>query len=343
MKNFQKITKEKYRELLNKTLFKTFFHSIEWHEFLEKEFKWIKFEYYKYGDEAILPLARFKVFGKEKLISLPFCEYGGPLFTRQSLGVGGPQDIDINEFKKDVLNEFKDIKIKFHPRIKEGELESDISTHWIGDLKSTSEQELLSSFRKTLRHEIEQAQEQNLQVKKCESLKELKQFYNLYVVNLKRKKTVPYTFEIVEYLYQHGGAELLLAFYKKKIVAGCLFLNYSGFVHYFLSASDLKYKNLGVNYLILWSKIKSLIGQDKIFDLGATPKGSSLDVFKRGWGVKEYPILQIGIKRSPAYAEASAGREENFLRSSKIIRNIWGLMPNFIIKILASKLIKFRL
>ena len=136
---------------------------------------------------------------------------------------------------------------------------------------------------------------------------------------------------VIEFLYKSSESELLLAFHNGKVVAGDLFLRYDSFVHYFLSASDYKYRKLGANYLILWDKIRSLAGQDIIFDLGASPKGSSLEIFKRGWGGKEHPILQIGIKRT-----------EEGLRSSKL-RNIWGLLPNFVVKKLSSRLIKYRL
>ncbi|MDP2934718.1 MAG: peptidoglycan bridge formation glycyltransferase FemA/FemB family protein, partial [bacterium] len=215
--------------------------------------------------------------------------------------------------------------------IKNYQSRSDIFTSWIEDFRNNSEQGLLGSFRKTLRHEVRDAQNENLTVKKCENPKELKQFYNLYVASLKRKKTVPYPFSIIEFLDKDRNNEILLASKNNKIIAGDLFLNYGNFVHYFLNASNYRYKDLGTNYLLLWNKIKSLIGQDKILDLGATPKGSSLDIFKRGWGGKEYPIVQIGIKKN------SEG-----LRSSKL-RNIWGLLPNFIIKGLSSRLIKYRL
>ena len=288
------------------------------------------------------------IFGRvsDKLISLPFCEYGGPLPlpARRSLGGGGKNGIDFAKFEEDALEEFGDnIKIKFHPQVCLGDENSEISTHWIENLKDASEQELLNSFRKTLRHSIRNAKQNNLEIKRCLNLKDLKQFYSLYVANLKRKKTVPYPFLVVKFLYDNPDAEILLALYENKIVGGSLFLRYDKFVHYFLSASNFKYRNLGANYLILWDKIRSLLGKDVIFDLGAAPRGSILETFKRGWGGKEYPILQIGIKRSPASAKASAGREESFLRSSKLIRNMWGLLPNFVIKKLSSKLIKYQL
>jgi len=327
MANFLKINKEEYKKLLDKTLFRTFFHEINWHEFLERKFKWLKFEYYLYGEELLFPVARVG----NKLISLPFCEYGGPLPLKEN--------VNFDEFKKDVLNEFKNIKIKFHPKIKVGNVESEICTHWIENFKNISEQELLNSFRKTLRHEIRNAQEHNLEIRKCSNLKELKKFYNLYVINLKKKKTVPYPFLVIKFLSERPESKILLVVYSAKggsasggkIIAGSLFLHYSNFVHYFLSASDYKYRNFGANYLILWKEIKGLCGQDKIFDLGASPKGSALEIFKRGWGGKEYPILQLGIKRS-----------EEKLRSSKL-RNIFGLLPNFILKRLSPLLIKYRL
>lgn len=350
MTKFQKIDKAEVKRLLNKALFKTFFHSPEWQDFLEKQFNWLKFEHYLYRDEFLFALGRVG----RKLISLPFCEYGGPLPLKK--------DINYEQFEKDVLEEFKNIKIKVHPRIfdyfKNSEfriqnLESGVFTHWIEDLDRKSEKDFLKSFRKTLRHSIRNAQKKDLEIKKCQNLAELKQFYNLYVDNLRRKKTVPYPFSIIKFLYNNPDSELLLAWHKGKIIAGDLFLHYGGlaphlyrgrtpdtssgkkkgggFIHYFLSASDYKYRNLGASYLILWNKIKTLIGKDVIFDLGAAPKGSVLETFKRGWRGKEYPVLQIGIKRS-----------EERLRSSKL-RNIWSLLPNFVIKIISRYFIKYRI
>jgi len=328
MKNFKKIKKSEVKQLLNKALFKTFFHSLEWQDFLEEEFKWLKFEYWLYKkDEALL------IFGKigDKLISLPFCEYGGPLLFKEK--------VDFEEFKKDVLKEFDNIKIKIHPQIllmceaklhTLRELASPISTYWI-NLKDKSEKELLSSFRKTLRHSIKNSQKSGLRVEKCENTRDLKAFYNLCVANLKRKKTVPYPFSVIKFLYNSPVSELLLFKHKEKVIAGDMFLSYGKFVHYFISASDYKYRNLGANYLILWEKIKNLVDKDITFDLGASPKGSALEIFKRGWRGKEYPILQLGIKRS-----------EEGLRLSKL-RNIYGLLPNFVIKKLSSYLIKYRL
>lgn len=319
MKNFRKINKKEARELLDKASFKTFFHFSEWQEFLENEFKWLRFEHYLYKDGFLLSFGRIG----DKLVSLPFCEYGGPIPLKENFNIG--------EFEKDVLEEFKNIKIKFHPQIKPGNSDSEVYTHWVENLRNLNVEELFASFRKTLRYSIKNAENNGLEIKKCLDLNELKQFYNLYLANLKRKKTVPYPINIFKFLFNSPNAEVLLATYKGKIIAGDLFVGYDKFVHYLFSASDYEYRNLGSSYLILWEKMKSLCGQDKIFDLGAAPRGSELEIFKKGWRGKEYPILQIGKKRS-----------EEGLRSSKL-RYIWGLLPNFIIKKFSPFLIKYRL
>ena len=338
MSKFIRIEKEECRELLDKVQFKTFFHELEFHEFLEKKFKWLHFEYYLYGSassdasqggkEAIL------VFGQigKKMISLPFCEYGGPLLLKESF--------DWEQFERNVKEYFKkNIKIKFHPYILNISHASDISTIFIENLKNTSEQEIWNSLRKTLRHEIRHAQDRGLVIRECKTLKENKKFYNLYVVNLRRKKTVPYTWSFIQFLCQNPSNELLAVFYGGRIIGGALFLRYDNISHYFLSATDYKYHNFGIAHLILWEKIRSLINKDVVLDLGASPKGSALEIFKSGWGGTKYPIYQINLSADGREIK----RTEESFRSSRLIRFIWSLLPNFLIKFLSKYFIKYRI
>ena len=109
MSTFQKIeNKTEWGKLLNKGFFKTFFHSPEWEDFLEKEFSWIRFERYLWKDELLLSVARCKFLGKEKVVSHPLCEYGGPLPLKGGVDWEGFAD----DFKKELGPR---AKIKFHP------------------------------------------------------------------------------------------------------------------------------------------------------------------------------------------------------------------------------------
>lgn len=332
MSLFQKIDdKREYQELLDKVLFKTFFHTLEWEGFLEKEFNWLKFEHYLYRKELLLSFARYKILGKEKILSHPFCEYGGPLPLKE--GING------REFKKELFSSFKDfLKISFHPQIPRyfknlglKEPDSSRDTYFIENIHQRGEEEVYSSFRKTLRHSIKKSQQNNLEIKKCQREDELRFFYNLYLKTAKRHRTIPYPFSFFKYFLTSESSEIILAYYKGKIIGGSIFLFYDKFVHYSLNASEQRYRDLGASYLILWNQIKNYLGKNyQIFDLGGTRRGSSLEVFKRGWGAKRYPIFEI------------KNFQETKLRKSKL-RNIFAILPSLLIEKSSPYLLRYKL
>lgn len=339
MKNFQKIeSKKELQGLLDKALFKTFFHKLEWQEFLEKEFKWLKFEHYLYKDRALLSFGKI---GK-KLISLPFCEYGGPLPLKKG--------IDFKEFNKDVLKKFDNIKIKFHPQIlkfskvglpKSLKIKGSTCTYWIDNLDKLNEDALFSSFRLSTKQRIRKGSKENLLISKCESRKNLKDFYDIYVKTMKKNRTVCFPIKIFEFLWQKSLeteiVDFLIVKHQGKIVSGIVILFYSNIAHYYLSAMDQKYvkeNKLNPMYFVLWEEIKKIANSRKanVFDFGGTKTGSSLEEFKRGWTTKKYPIWTI----------ESGQMAQERLRESKL-RDVWGLLPNFLVKIISPYIIKYRL
>ena len=71
MSLFRKIDDKKdYQELLDKALFKTFFHSLEWENFLEKNFKWLRFSHFLYKEDLLLSVAKYSRLGKDR-VTLP--------------------------------------------------------------------------------------------------------------------------------------------------------------------------------------------------------------------------------------------------------------------------------
>jgi hypothetical protein len=311
---FSKIeNKDEWQKLLDRALFKTFFHNLKWEEFLESQFKWLKFERYLYKDQAILSLARFK----NKLVSHPFCEYGGILPLVEG--------INLSEFQKDLFSEFKKkIKISFHPLS---------LNYFTGYNVSNSERttHILkgeADFNKSVRYEIRKAEEKGIKIKECQSEKELKSFYNLYLKSAKKHKVPAYPFYFFEYFLKPKDAKIVIALLDGKIIAGSVFLFYGNIIHYSQNAVAENYKKTGVNYLILQEVIKNK--GDKIFDFGGTRKGSSLETFKKSWGAKECPILEI-----KNYSGSS-------FRRSKI-RTVYGLLPVFLIKKISPYLLKYKI
>lgn len=329
MPSFKQIEdKKEWTGSLRKALFSTFFHSLDWEDFLEREFKWLKFERYIYKGELLLSLARFRLKGKERLISHPFCEYGGPLPLKQG--------IDFQTFQQDLLDEFKQpLRIKFHPRIFTFFANTPSS---VADVKNISY--FLRGFkttpRKTLRQTIKKAEAAGLIIKECESTDELKALYNLYLLKSKEHKIPAYPFSFFEHFLKSPQSEIILAKTSSNpttvnLVAGSVFLKYNGFWHYFLNASSKKAPE-GANHLILWHQIQKYSQSDfSVFDLGGTAKGSSLEVFKKGWGGTPEPIYELRNKI-----------EESELKGG-VLRKVWGFLPKSAIKSLSPYFLKYKL
>lgn len=318
--------KSQWRSLLDKALFKTFFHSVEWENFLENEFSWIRFERYLWKDELLLSIARCKLFGKEKFVSHPLCEYGGPMPLKEK--------IDWESFSQDFQQFFGNkAKIKFHPYIQPSNpLENnsvpqvhDLSTFWIEDFSKKSLEDLWRGFRKTLRHEI--GKREGLHIAECDTEKDLKCFYDMYIKTVVRHKNIPFPFSVFKFFNDSRGASVVLAKREGMVAGGSIFLFYEPFIHYFISASGQKFRSAHIGHKILWHVMQEYVGgptshiKYDYFDLGGTRKGSALEVFKRGWGAKEYPLYEMGRK--------SGGLRNSFLRG------ILGLIPAVVMKRLA--------
>ncbi len=327
---FQKIEdKNIWQGYLRKAKFQTFFHGLEWEGFLEQNFRWLKFERYVWNGQALLSFARFKDGRQERLISHPFCEYGGPLPLVDK--------INGKDFSRDLLDFFKiPFKISFHPEILKyfEELpvkESQRMVYFVEGLRHTSKERFWQDLRKTTKYEIKKAQESGWEIAHCKQEKELKEFWQIYLKTARRNKVPAYPFSFFQNWLNNPAVEILLAKKAGKIKAGSVFLKYSSFIHYFLNASE-KQRTRGVNHLILWSEIEKNTGKNfTVFDLGGTKKDSPLSIFKQGFANAKEPIFELKNYQDQG--------KENF----GLARKIWRLMPIFVIKTLSPRLLRYKL
>ena len=319
--------KKQWQDLLNKVLFKTFFHSLEWEDFLEKNFKWLKFEHYFWQDKALLSFAK----ARGKLISHPFCEYGGPLPLVEK--------VNAEEFKQDLFEEFKTpFKISFHPQLLDYFQGLDIKdsqreTYFFENLESETTEQIWQKIDRNRHRSIKTGLEQNFKIEQCNNLKDLKILYTLYVKNLKEHKALVYPFSFFKFFLKSPKARIsLLKTERGKLVGGNIFLLYNKISHSFLCGFDEKYKDLGAHSLILWQEIKkSREASCQKFDFGATKKDSPLRAFKQRWGARVLPIYEL----------------KNYSGESKLkdsfLRDIWSCLPVSLIKILSPYFIKYKL
>jgi len=319
--------KKEWQGLLDKVLFKTFFHSWEWENFLEENFPWLKFERYNWQNKALLSFARARMGSQEKLVSHPFCEYGGALPL--------VQEIDGSAFQKDLLEEFKTpFRISFHPYLLNYFKGFDITDspretyllEGIGDLN-------VETVGDRNRHrQKNKALESGLAVEKCRTENDLKILYDFYVKSLKKHRTLVYPFSFFKLFFKNPQVEILLVKHKEKTVGGNVFLFYDKIIHSFLCGFDEKYRKLGAHTLVLWSELKRGQGNGfRTFDFGATKKGSSIGDFKNRWGAVSCPIFEL----------------KNYTGESKLknsfLRDVWSWLPASLIKRLSPRLLKYKL
>ena len=322
--NFRKIeNREEWQALAKGVLFKTFFHSWEWEGFLESQFPWMKFEHYNWKNEALLSLARTE----KKLISHPFCEYGGPLPL--------VQEIDGQTLQQDLFEEFKTpLKISFHPHLLNyfkgfNTEDSPRETYLLENISKLNIETIGDRNRHRQRNK---ALESGLTVEKCQTENDLKLFYNFYVKSLKKHKALVYPFSFLKFFLKNPQAEILLVKQRDRVVGGNVFLICGKNIHSFLCGFDEKYRKLGAHTLVLWSELKWKQRDGfETFDFGATKRGSSIGDFKNRWGASAYPVFEL----------------KNYVGESKLkdsfLRDVWRYLPTSLVKVLSRRLIKYKL
>lgn len=170
---------------------------------------------------------------------------------------------------------------------------------------SDSEENILKNMRKTTRYLIRKGKKnQEIIIKKSEKLKDIEKYQELNKKVAQRQKFVPFSFKHLENEFQvFSQKKSLLVFgeYKKETVAAALVIFWSGIAFYHQAASDSKYGNLSLPYLVLWEAIKEAKKRKcLLFDFWGyvNPKAfkkhpwAGPTLFKMGFGGKIYQHIE---------------------------------------------------
>jgi len=162
---------------------------------------------------------------------------------------------------------------------------------WVLDLEG-DEEVLLSNMRKTTRYLIKQAQKLGVEIKKCKTVDDLKEFLSLYRETALRQHFVQHQGIVEEFkeFIKDDQILLLKGYYQKKLLAAALIVFYNHQAIYHHSASVEQ--KIPVNYLLQWEAIKEAKKRgEKVYNFwGIAPEGNSrhpwlgLTLFKRGFG-----------------------------------------------------------
>ncbi len=202
------------------------------------------------------------------------------------------------ENKEENIRIFKDLgfrpaPIHMHPEIS-----------WILDIVK-SEEELLSSMRKTTRYLIGQAQKnKEIEIIKSENKEDLKVFFELYKKTSARQNFVPFSLNYLEKelesFLKDNNALIFLGRYRNEIMASAIIIYWQNFGFYHQGASDTKHSKIPVSYLLQWEAIKEAKKRrcDYYSFWGIAPEDkknhpwAGLSLFKKGFGGRKEEYLK---------------------------------------------------
>lgn len=155
---------------------------------------------------------------------------------------------------------------------------------------------LFSDLRDSTKRNITKAEKEGVEIVISETMDAIETFYKLNRLTRKQHGLPPQPFSFFKAVHEHvlsnGLGFVVIALYQSEPVAAAVFFHLGRKALFKYGASDLEHQSLRANNLVMWKAIERL-SKDNFESLcfGRTDEGhEGLRQFKKGWGVKEYPI-----------------------------------------------------
>jgi hypothetical protein len=273
----------------------SFFHSSHWARVLHESYGYKPAYFVSLKDnilETLLPFMEVNSFltGKRG-VSTPFADFCELII---------PDNGDIREIMDELIEFGKKAGWKYI-EMRDGTImpeESLVFSSYYSHLLDISEnaQTLLSRFRESMRQGIKKAENKGVKVNICSSSESIEEFYQLNCITRKRHGLPPQPISFFRNVHKHiiskGNGFVALADYNGQKIAGAVCFNFGNKGIYKYAASDMNFKQLQANGLVMWETIKCCMRRDcETFCLGRTEtENNGLLFFKRGWRANEHTI-----------------------------------------------------
>ena len=287
------------------------FHLYQWKEILERIYGY-RCEYLMAEDRheivGIFPVAliKSKLFGV-RICSLPFSDYGGTLFA----------SVEINSSLLDLFLQY------LSPYVEEANyfevrspMQSNVATclenrlklgkvkylTYIIDLNKPFNEIWRHEFPKDLRYAIRKAIRNKIEVLEMEFEEGIHEFYQLYLLTMKRLGSPPHGIEFFSACHDLLGDEhtkLFMAMKSGKVIGGIIVLLGKYTIYSTYLVIDSTHRSLNPGSLLDCRVIEwGCENRFRFFDFGRTLYGSGVHLFKKQWGGKEMfqPYYYLGKK-----------------------------------------------
>ena len=262
-----------------------------------------------------------------RIVSIPFSDYGGPLFD----------DCEkINDSLGMLIEKFKN-KVKYFefrsslPKNNGNNCYNYYKRH-ILELSKDPADVKKKINKRTIQYSIRKAIKSGVEIEENNTIDGIMNFFRLNSLT-RKKHGVPrqpkkYFINLFENMVKKDIAYAIFANINAKIVAGSIFFKFNNTIHYKYNASDPEYlKSYKPNHLLTWYAIeKACIDGFQYLDFGRTsPDNKGLMRYKKMWGAEP---IDCHYNYYPEVMGVTSMQEDGFLY--KLLTRSWKLLPSFI-------------
>jgi len=328
---------------------KTPYHLWEFGQALSSTYGYEKYNFVaKYKGEVIglfpLLFVKSRLFGN-KLLSLPFCEYGGPL-------IDSTCDFSWQVIKvllKEIFLSAKNLDVDYievRNPFSFGEVLSAEGFHvskkyvTFGIDLSKGKEHLWRALDKKTRNSTRKGMKNNLDIRKIQNEADLKDYFYLYLKTQKKHGSPPHDFKLFQNLFRlnsENSMNLFIAKYRKRPIAGVIVFYDGTKMYWWGGVSDPQFKNLNASDVLLWTLIEWGIEKGFLgFDLGRTRRSTTVYHFKKGWGGVETPLLDYVFSLKSINSFTPDPTEGKY----QVLTRLWSHLPMALTKSVGPKIAK---
>jgi len=299
----------------------TIYHQIGWRKLIQQTYNHTPVYFIGKENEmivGIIPLFIIKSFFNKKLVSIPYCPYGGVLAINDKIQ---------NRLIDKAVSLTKELNLKYLELRERRDLnygleKADKYVSFMLKLSQDSN-DLLESFSSSTRRHIRKAEKIDFEIRRN---KDIDTFYSLYSKHMRNIGTPTLGYKFFNNLADILNSYYSIAtiYYNNQPVSSILLLYFKDIVIYDRGASSVEHKNLNLNYVLFWNIICDLSKQNyTYFDFGRSIPESGTYQFKNGWRPEvikmQYQYYLNTINTIPNISQSSPKR--------KMFAKIWKHLP----------------
>lgn len=320
--------------------------------FYQNHFHWKPYYFIIYHDDKIAGIFPIVDTGKA-IVSLPHFSYGGVLekensfinkadlmqsvfsFVSRNNVTPGFYKIEISEINHLHQKKPKNFLLRsFGGQQDNRFVKSEKVTYWI-ELKD--EVILFNSLGSNLRHKINKASRTGF-VLKTGGIELLSDFYAVYRKNIAMLRSLNYGKGFFKGLFEnwfYGEIKFFVVYYQNKPAGAALLASYNGFYENIFFATLREVRPFYISDWLHWQMMQYVFSKDEkkgpnhkspVYSFGRSTEYSSVHTYKSHWPVTITPLF--------VYSDLKD------IKQNKLIKNIWGIVPQCIARNLGPKLIK---